>query len=180
MEAMRRLLVLVLVLSSVAIVGASCGSGSPASDASAAPGAPASEISPTASRRPASFLSIRTASGRAATLHVDVADDDAERAQGLMGVKELPQDQGMAFVWDEPTSGTFWMKDTPLPLSIAFWDADGKVIALFDMQPCTTEPCPTYGPDEPFIGAVEANLGWFEEHGVAVGDHVELEERAYA
>ena len=105
---------------------------------------------------------------------------DAERARGLMGVEELPRDQGMAFVWDEPSSGTFWMKDTPLPLSIAFWDADGEVIALFDMQPCTTEPCPTYGPDEPFIGAVEANLGWFEEHGVAVGDHVELEERAYA
>ena len=175
---MRRLSVLAVAW--LAIAGVACASGSPSDDASAAPEAPASDDSPTASRRPGSFLSIRTASGQAATLHVDIADDEGERAQGLMGVEELPSDQGMAFVWDEPSSGSFWMKDTPLPLSIAFWDTDGRVIALFDMQPCTADPCPTYGPDEPFIGAVEANLGWFEEHGVAVGDHVELEERPYA
>ena len=135
---------------------------------------------PETSRKPPSFLSIRTETGQPATLHVYVADDDVERAQGLMGVEHLPADQGMAFVWDEPRDGSFSMKDTLIPLSIAFWDTDGRVIAVLDMQPCTIEDCPTYGPGEPYIGAVEANLGWFDEHGVAVGDHVELEERAFA
>ena len=135
---------------------------------------------PETSRKPPSFLSIRTESGQPATLYVDVADDDAERAQGLMGVEHLPADQGKTFVWDEPHDGSFWMKDTLIPLSIAFWDSDGRVIAILDMQPCTTDDCPTYGPGEPYVGAVEANLGWFDEHGVAVGDQVELEERADA
>jgi uncharacterized membrane protein (UPF0127 family) len=124
-------------------------------------------------------VSIWTASGDYARLYVDIADDDAERAQGLMGVKELAPDQGMAFVWDDPYSGSFYMKDTLIPLSIAFWDTDGRVIEILDKQPCEAEPCPTYGPDEPFVGAVEANLGWFDEHGVTVGDRLELEERAY-
>jgi len=137
------------------------------------------EPSATSSRQPPSVVSIRTESGQAATLQVEVADDDAERARGLMGVEELPADQGMAFVWDEPVDTSFWMKDTSIPLSIAFWDTDGRVIAILDMQPCEADPCPTYGPGEPFIGAVEANLGWFEDHGVAVGDRLELEERAY-
>jgi uncharacterized protein len=129
---------------------------------------------------PPSFLSIRTQSGQPATLHVEIADDDESRARGLMGREELPADQGMAFVWEEPTSTTFWMKDTPLPLSIAFWDTRGRIVAIEDMDPCEEEPCPSYGAAEPFIGAVEVNQGWFEANGVAVGDHVELEIRAYA
>lgn len=135
---------------------------------------------PRPTRKPPSFLSILTASGTPATLHVDVADDGDERARGLMGVEQLPRDQGMAFVWDEPVTTTFWMKDTLVPLSIAFWDTDGRIIDILDMEPCTSDPCPTYRPDAPYVGAVEANAGWFAEHGVAVGDHVELEVRAYA
>lgn len=135
---------------------------------------------PEPTRKPPSFLSILTASGTPATLHVDVADDGDERARGLMGVEELPRDQGMAFVWDEPVTTTFWMKDTLVPLSIAFWDGDGRIIDILDMKPCTSDPCPTYRPDGPYVGAVEANAGWFAEHDVAVGDRVELEVRAYA
>ena len=170
---MRRTFAIAAVWLSALLVA--CGEGAPAPGASAAPA-----LTPSGPARPPSFLSIRTQTGQAATLHVDIADDDAERAQGLMGVEELPADQGMAFVWDQPHEGSFWMKDTLIPLSIAFWDPEGRVIAMLDMEPCTSEPCPTYSPGEPFIGAVEANLGWFAEHGVSVGDHVELEERAYA
>ncbi|HSL12502.1 MAG TPA: DUF192 domain-containing protein [Actinomycetota bacterium] len=139
--------------------------------------APASPTAP--SRQPASVLSIGTESGQPATLHVEIADDDDERARGLMGVDDLPVDQGMAFVWDEPVDAAFWMKDTLIPLSIAFWDTEGRVIAILDMEPCAEDPCRTYAPEEPFVGAVEANLGWFADHGVQVGDAVELEERAY-
>jgi uncharacterized membrane protein (UPF0127 family) len=164
---MRRPLLFVVL----ALVVTACLDDDPTVEAPTSPTAP--------SRQPPSVVSFRTESGQAATLHVEVADDDAERARGLMGVEDLPEDQGMAFVWDEPVDTAFWMKDTLIALSIAFWDADGRVIAILDMQPCEADPCPTYGSGAPFVGAVEANLGWFDEHGVAVGDHVELEERAY-
>jgi len=169
---------LTILLTAATLLLAGCGSNGSNGDGDAA-------ASPTPDPRagggpPPSFLSIRTAGGQPATLHVEVADDDASRATGLMGRTDLPADQGMAFIWDEPVDTAFWMKDTPLPLSIAFWDTDGRIIDILDMEPCPAEPCPRYGPSSPFIGAVEANQGWFDEHGVAVGDLVELEVRAYA
>jgi uncharacterized membrane protein (UPF0127 family) len=113
----------------------------------------------------------------AATLFADVADDDAERSKGLMGVTSLPLDAGMVFLYDAPSTERFWMRDTLIPLSIAFWDERGRVVGLADMRPCAAgEPCPTYGAPSPYIGAVEANLGWFDEHGVEVGDRVDVTE----
>jgi uncharacterized membrane protein (UPF0127 family) len=123
--------------------------------------------------RPSSELTIGTAA-----LHVDVAATPEARARGLMGRTELPSDQGMAFVFSQPTTERFWMKDTLIPLSIAFWDERNRVVAILDMQPCRADPCPTYGPDRPYLGAVEVNLGYFDHHGVQVGDHVELTQQA--
>ena len=107
-----------------------------------------------------------------AQLDVSIADNDAEREQGLMGVTSLPQNQGMAFRWDEPTDATFWMKDTLIPLSIAFVDQGGTVVAIREMTPCTADPCTTYGADAPYTMAIEANANWFEDHGIAAGDPV--------
>jgi uncharacterized membrane protein (UPF0127 family) len=107
-------------------------------------------------------------------LHVEVASTPDARARGLMGRIELPSDQGMAFVFDRPTTSEFWMKDTLIPLSIAFWDAENRVVAILDMAPCRADPCPTYGPHRPYVGAVEAKLGYFDDHGVEVGDRVWL------
>ena len=118
-------------------------------------------------------LSIRTDDGTV-SLDVQVADTPEERQTGLMGRESLSPYDGMAFVWEEPVVGTFWMKDTVIPLSIAFWDDDGRIVSILDMDPCTEDPCPTYGPDEPFVGAVEVARGTFERHGVAIGDRVEL------
>jgi uncharacterized membrane protein (UPF0127 family) len=123
--------------------------------------------------RPPSELTIGTA-----VLHVEVAATPKARVRGLMGRSELPADQGMAFVFDQPTIGRFWMKDTLIPLSIAFWDERNRVVAILDMQPCRADPCPTYGSDQPYVGAVEVNLGYFEDHGIEVGDHVELTQQA--
>jgi len=89
-----------------------------------------------------------------------------------MGVTDLPENHGMAFRWDAPTDATFWMKDTLIPLSIAFVGEDGKVIAVRDMAPCTADPCTTYGADGPYTMAIEANANWFADHGIAVGDPV--------
>ena len=86
-----------------------------------------------------------------ALLYVDVADDAGEQRRGLSGIEQLPADEGMAFVWPEPVGSTFWMKDTLIPLSIAFVDEAGRVIDVLDMQPCESDPCPTYGVDEPYV-----------------------------
>jgi hypothetical protein len=118
-------------------------------------------------------LVVRTGEGRV-VLEVEVADTPEERSEGLMGRTSLPPDAGMAFVWPGPTSGSFWMKDTRIPLSIAFWDADGRIVAILDMEPCPADPCPTYDPGVEFAGAVEANQGFFEEHGIRIGDHARL------
>ena len=99
------------------------------------------------------------------SLDVQIADTSDERQTGLMGRESLSPYDGMAFLWEEPVVSSFWMKDTLIPLSIAFWD---------DMDPCTQDPCPSYGPDEPFVGAVEVDRGALEERGVTVGDRVEL------
>jgi uncharacterized protein len=114
-----------------------------------------------------------------AVLYVAVAETAQEQREGLMGVQMLAADQGMAFVFDEPVGSTFWMKDTLIPLSIAFVDESGQVIGVRDMQPCKADPCPTYGIEEPYVLAIEANLGWFEEEGIEVGDQAELRVSTY-
>jgi uncharacterized membrane protein (UPF0127 family) len=119
-------------------------------------------------------LVVSTAKGQA-TLNVTIADTDALRERGLMGRKDLAPDSGMVFLWGgEPTTSTFWMKDTLIPLSIAFWDARGRIVAIREMTPCTTDPCPTYGAPVSYVGAAEANAGWFQKQGVQVGGRTEL------
>jgi uncharacterized protein len=108
-------------------------------------------------------------------LHVAIARSDVDRERGLMYVRSLPNDAGMAFVWTEPTETGFWMKNTLIPLSVAFVDDEDRVVTIRDMAPCTSEPCPLYGADAPFVMAVEANRGWFADHGVAEGDAAVLE-----
>jgi hypothetical protein len=91
-----------------------------------------------------------------------------------MGVAHLPEDDGMLFVFDEATQGSFWMKDTLIPLDIAFWDADGRIHTITRMEPCDLgTDCPSYVPDEPYLFALEMNAGWFAEHGVEVGDRAD-------
>ena len=108
------------------------------------------------------------------TLDVEVADDDEERQVGLMNREELAPIDGMVFVWEEEVRTGFWMKDTLIPLSIAFWDERGRIIEIADMQPCHADECPSYGPGVPFVGALEVYLGFFEAPGVSVGDRVTI------
>ena len=114
-----------------------------------------------------------------ARLFVEIADEADEQRRGLMGVENLPADQGMAFVWPEPVGSTFWMKNTLVALSIAFVDDAGQVLDVLDMQPCEADPCRKYGIDEPYVLAVEANLGWFDDHRVHAGDRAELRPSLY-
>ena len=118
-------------------------------------------------------LEIRTGSG-VRSFDVEVADTTAERRTGLMGRESLSPYDGMAFLWADPVQSSFWMKDTLIPLSVAFWDQEGRIVSILDMEPCRADPCPTYGPDAPYVGAVEVRQGEFEGHGVGVGDSVDL------
>ncbi len=108
------------------------------------------------------------------TLMVEIADTEAERERGLMGRRSLAPNDGMAFVFDAPTDGGFWMKDTLIPLSIAFWDKRGRIVSILDMNPCTTDPCRVFRPMTDYVGAVEVRQGVFDFRGVDVGDRVEL------
>ena len=121
----------------------------------------------------ASTVTFESGDGESFSLAVEIADAPEERSRGLMGRESLPDRAGMLFVWPEDTSAGFWMKDTLIPLSIAFIDAAGKIIDIQDMQPL--DETLRYGPG-PYRYAVEANLGWFAENRIAVGDAVSLPE----
>ncbi len=103
------------------------------------------------------------------TLRAHVADDPDEREQGLMGVTVMAADEGMVFVYPSAGLRYFWMKDTPTPLSIAFCDEAGKVVSLAEMAALDTTLTPS---GKPAMYVIEANTGWFVDHGVRVGDVV--------
>jgi uncharacterized membrane protein (UPF0127 family) len=117
---------------------------------------------------------IATGEGEVA-VDVEVADSDEERARGLMNRESLPENAGMIFVFAEEHSGGFWMKDTLIPLSIAFAGADGRILRILDMEPCEADPCRIYDPAVSYRSALEVNRGAFSEWGVEEGDRLRLE-----
>ena len=80
--------------------------------------------------------------------------------------ESMPDDRGMIFVYREEKPLSFWMKDTHIPLSIAFADRSGKIVKIKDMDPFSTAPVKSL---YPAIYALEVNKGWFERNGVEVG-----------
>lgn len=112
---------------------------------------------------------------RTINITVQVADTPKIRDKGLMFVEKLPENEGMLFVFSEETYGGFWMKNTLIPLSIAFLDADGKILKILDMVPCKVDICPTYDPEIYYHYALEVNLGWFENNQIKEGDFVKLD-----
>lgn len=112
-----------------------------------------------------------------------LADDAAERGRGLMGVTDLGDAVGMAFRFDEPTSGSFYMFRTPSPLSIAWFSPDGSYVGSADMDPCLDTPageCPLYSPGAAYDLAIEVFEGGLEPLGLIDGSRVELIEGSEA
>lgn len=107
-----------------------------------------------------------SADGGRRLIDVELAQTPAEWEKGLMGRSSLPADSGMLFVFPDGETVGFWMKDTPLPLSIAFIDASGRVLSVQDMQPFTTD---THNAPAPYHYALEVPQGYFSAHGIAVG-----------
>lgn len=89
-----------------------------------------------------------------------------QRQTGLMWRKEMPQHEGMLFVFEQPSVQCFWMKNTLLPLSAAFVDDDGTIVNLVEMKPQTLDShCST----QPVRYVLEMNQGWFSKRGVRAG-----------
>ncbi|HWC15332.1 MAG TPA: DUF192 domain-containing protein [Actinomycetota bacterium] len=115
-----------------------------------------------------------TSDGGTVTVRVQIAETDEQRSYGLMYRRWLAADKGMIFLFEQDTTGGFWMKNTIIPLSIAFIDSAGVIIDIQDMDPCTQDPCPSYAPAQPYRSALEVNQGGFERWGVSEGDVVQL------
>ncbi|MFO7676149.1 MAG: DUF192 domain-containing protein [bacterium] len=107
---------------------------------------------------------------RDAVIAVEVVRTPAERAVGLMFRESLAPDSGMLFVFDTTRHLGFWMKNTLIPLDIAFADSDGVIVDIQRMAPLDTTT--GYLSSAPARYAVEANLGWFASAGARVGDTI--------
>lgn len=99
-------------------------------------------------------------------IRAEVADRDASRAMGLMHRTALAPNGGMLFVFDDDAVHCMWMKNTPLPLSVAFIDASGAIVNIADMQPHTEV---AHCAARPARFALEMARGWFAERGIRAG-----------
>jgi uncharacterized protein len=106
-----------------------------------------------------------------------LADSPGQRARGLMRATSLGPAQGMVFVFEEERRGTFYMFDTPTPLSIAWFGAAGGFVGAAEMEPCLDTPagaCPRYAPDAPYQYALEVFQGGLDDLGVGPGAVLEV------
>lgn len=99
-------------------------------------------------------------------IDAQVAGSPEERATGLMFRKEMPQHEGMLFVFEQPAVQCFWMKNTLLPLTAAFVADDGTIVNLEDMKPRTTDP---HCSKKPVRYVLEMNQGWFKKKNIQAG-----------
>ena len=106
-----------------------------------------------------------------AELKVELAVTAEQRSRGLMFREEMADGRGMLFVFDRETKAGFWMKDTKIPLSIAFIASDGTVLETQDMEALSKE---LHRPAQAYRYGLEVNQGWFERHGLGSGDRVEI------
>ena len=97
---------------------------------------------------------------------VQVAQSPEQRSTGLMFRKEMPQGEGMLFVFDQPSQQCFWMKNTLLPLTAAFVSDDGSIVNLIDMKPQSTD---SHCSAKPVRYVLEMNQGWFAKKGIKAG-----------
>ncbi len=96
----------------------------------------------------------------------------SEMQRGLMGRLELAPNSGMLFVYLKPQRMSFWMHNTPLPLDIGFFDAEGKLREIYQLHPFDETPVPTRGDKLQF--ALEMNQGWFKANDIRPGDQLNL------
>ena len=107
-------------------------------------------------------------------LNVEIVSTDETRTKGLMFRSTLPDGQGMLFIYPSTQRLSFWMKNTILPLTIAFIDDSHKIISIQDMDPQSSPPFKLYISPKPVRFALEVPQGWFNRQGIALGAKVEF------
>jgi uncharacterized membrane protein (UPF0127 family) len=151
----RPILALVLFVSALVVLGCAA-KGGPAPDGPTKP----NPVLPTAEIRSGSV-----------TLTVELARDEGQRERGLMFRKSLAEGRGMLFVFDADQILAFWMKNTILPLSVAYLTKDGTVREIHDLEPLSLAGVES---ERSMRYALEVPRGWFERVGIRVGDRFEL------
>lgn len=104
-------------------------------------------------------------------IKVEIASTPSERQIGLMWRKHLPENEGMLFIFENPDYHSFWMKNTYIPLSIAFISEDKKVVEIRDMKPLDET---SHRPLVPIKYALEMNKSWFKKNKIKVGDKLKF------
>lgn len=161
----------VVVLSGAAVAG--CAQEPPQQVATQTPPA----LGPLEPSEPFGVTSVTVASpDGVVALSVPVYDayTDQARRRGLMYRERLPRRAGMVFRFAENRTGGFWMKNTLIPLGIAFFDSNGTVVAVRRMPPCEADPCPSYRPGASYRGALEVNEAFLDQLGLTKGWRIEV------
>lgn len=181
-----RLVAEVGLIATLAVGASACGSSAPAasdttttvpeSATTVAPSPSSSPTSPSSSGGVVGFelasFTVTDSSGTTWPLCLWLAATRSERARGLMYVTDesLGGADGMAFLFDDTNWGAFWMRNTPIPLSIAFFDAEGRFVGSADMDPCGDRAdCPRYDPKVGYRYAVEVPVGGLAARGIGSG-----------
>ena len=128
--------------------------------------APAQNIAPPAPQTDLPRSTLQLGTGK---LSVQIASEDRERAIGLMSRTSLGANEGMLFVFPVAARQCFWMRNTLIPLTAAFVADDGRIVNLADMQPLSDE---SHCSAQPVRFVLEANLGWFAQHGIQAGSRI--------
>ena len=123
-------------------------------------------------------LPVKTLTAGMHVIQAEVASTDATRSKGLMYRKELAPNSGMLFVFEQPNVQCFWMRNTPTPLDIGFFSADGTLLELYAMYPFDENRVVSLSQAVQF--ALEMNQGWFRENGVLPGAKLDLKAVAAA
>ena len=114
-------------------------------------------------------LDITNQSGKTYTIRVELADTEQERTLGLSARQELAEDQGMLFL--TPERRGFWMKDTIIPLAVAFIGPCGHIVHIAEMEPLSLE---IHNTQSLYAFGLETNSGWFTKRGISAGSKVKI------
>ena len=118
---------------------------------------------------PVTTITITRADGSTVTVQAEVAKNEEDRNHGFMERKKIPDGTGMIFIFDKEQILSFWMKNTPHPLSIAYIDSRGKIRNIYDMTPFSLSPIKSTSSCR---YALEVPQGWYEKENIQVGDTV--------
>lgn len=122
---------------------------------------------------PVKELTIKKADGNTVSVSAEIAKTEAERNHGFMERKNIPDGTGMIFVFERDQILSFWMKNTPHPLSIAYIDSNGKIRDILNMTPFSLSSIVS---SCSVRYALEVPQGWFDKNNIQPGDYVELPE----